>query len=131
MSEPTGEPDVYEAYQHQLAIEHEQACEALKSYFDRLQSLNINTLIISYDGCNDSGAVESITAFDTDNREVQLPKDLDDELTELAEMLLPSGWEINEGAYGQLTLDVPERELLREHNWRVEATEFEAETWRL
>ncbi len=131
MSESESESNLFEEYQQRLAKEHEQACEALKTHFDLLQSLNIDTLIISYDGCNDSGAVESVTAFDANNQEVQLPQDLDEELTELAETLLPFGWEINEGAYGQYTLDVPERELVREHNWRVEATELETETWQL
>ena len=113
MSESESEHNLFGEYQKRLAEEHEQACEALKAHFDRLNRLKINTVVISYDGSSDSGAVESVTAFDVDNQEVQLPQELDDQLTELAETLLPFGWEINEGAYGQYTLDVPERELVR------------------
>lgn len=62
---------------------------------------------------------------------VELPDELHDVLDEAACCLLPAGWEINEGAFGEFVLDVPERRLVREHNWRVESTEYDEEEYAL
>ena len=131
MSEPIGEPSIDEAYQQRLAKDYEQACAARKAHFDRLHELNINTVVITYDFCSDSGPVENVTAFDASNQKVQLPKELDDELTQLAVTLLQFGWEINDSAFGRFVFGVPQRELLREHNWRTVVTESESVTWQV
>ena len=131
MSEPTGGPNLYQEYEQRLAQEREQACETLKVYFDRFHELNINRVIIRYDGGSDSGVVESVTAFDASNQKVQLSKALEAELTQLAQTLLQFGWEIDDSVFGRYIFDVPQRELVREHNWREVVTEFETETWQL
>jgi hypothetical protein len=89
-----------------------------------LQGLGVTSVAIAYDGYGDSGAIEKIQAFQ-DDQEVDCPESISQQLEELAETWLPGGWDINEGAYGELILDVAVQVLTRAHNWRIESTEYE------
>ena len=42
--------------------------------YTKLARLGITSVIIGYDGCGDSGCIESIKALGVDNREVTLPE---------------------------------------------------------
>lgn len=97
---------------------------------DRLIELGVHVVTLEYDGYGDSGSVEAVIA-ETNGTELELPSDVQRELMEAAETLLPDGWENNDGAFGNLTLDVEGRQLTREHNWRIESTEYEEESWTL
>ena len=44
---------------------------------------------------------------------------------------MPDGWPNDAGAFGEFVLNVCDRELTREHNWRVESTEYDEEVWEL
>jgi hypothetical protein len=118
------------AYQARREQERQQACESFAVMCDRLAELSAKIVTIEYDGYGDSGTVETVIA-ESDGTEVELSIDDQNELIAAAESLLPGGWEINEGSYGRLMLDVEERRLTREHNWRVESTEYEEEGWDL
>ncbi|MCG8584116.1 MAG: hypothetical protein MI757_05335 [Pirellulales bacterium] len=97
---------------------------------DQLAEQGVDTLRIAYDGYGDSGSVESITAF-ADKKEMELDDKLHQTLRDAAYDLLPGGWEINEGSYGELVVDVANRQVSREHNWRVESSEYEGDTFAL
>lgn len=129
MSESNPEPSPLARYQQQLAEEREHASGKLAQVCDRLAGLHVGTVEIEYDGYGDSGAVESVTAYGAENQGIKLPCELRNELVQVAEILLPSGWENNDGAFGQFNLDVAKRRLTRQHNWRVESTEYEEEEW--
>ncbi len=131
MSAANSEPDFLQQYRERLAAEHQQACQTLSVLCEQLLSLGVQTVTVAYDGYSDSGTIENVQAFDGANQAIALPDDLEQELIELAETLLPGGWEINEGAFGQFTLDVPQRQLVREHNWRIESSQYEEESWQL
>jgi len=106
------------------------AREALGAICEQLAKLNIQLAKIHYDGYGDSGSVERVTAT-AGEVEIELPEPLSEKLAEAADCLLPFGWEINDGSFGELVIDVAARKVTREHNWRVEETEYEEEEFLL
>ena len=42
--------------------------------YGKLAKLGINSVLITYDGCGDSGCIESISALGADNLEINLPE---------------------------------------------------------
>lgn len=117
-------------YQARRERDREAAREIFATLCECLSELAVKVVTLAYDGYGDSGMVESVIA-EADGTEVNLPDDYQHQLREAAETLLPDGWENNDGAYGQLVLNVEGRQLAREHNWRVESTEYEEENWEL
>jgi hypothetical protein len=96
-----------------------------------LAQLEVTRVIIKYDGYGDEGTIESVDAIAINDQPIDLPKSFEGQLTNACLILLPCGWENNEGAYGELVLDVQQRRLTRQHNWRVESSEYEMEDWTL
>ena len=68
-------------------IAYEQKCaaaSALRAHalplnksalFDALAAAGIQTVVIEFDGCGDSGQLENITGLDAENAEITLPED--------------------------------------------------------
>lgn len=112
-----------------------------------LSDAGIANVVIRYDGAGDSGMFEDAEFFD-DEKQVTLSKDVDVVLTEVppywitkAETEEPKtrtqtlskavadlaydfvnnlnpGWEINDGAFGDVTIDVKQNKMLMVHNLR-------------
>ncbi len=113
--------------------------------FDALASAGIVQVVVVFDGCGDSGQIESTDAQDAAGEvalpdvavEIASPSYADDSIDHhtlpLAEAietmaydLLSSthgGWENNDGAYGEFTFDVATRVILLDHNDRYVAIE--------
>ena len=117
--------------------------------FDALAGAGITAVLVQFDGCGDSGQIESIEARIGEN-----PVDLPDMKIEIArshwgnpeiersvflardaveqiayEFLEEThyGWENNEGAYGEFAFDVAARTITLDYNERItEATVFPA-----
>ena len=130
MSESDSASDWMAAYQQRLERERTEARQAVSNACGELEELGVTEVRIEYDGYGDSGAVEGVAATSPIG-DVELPAALRDELISAAERLLPDGWENNSGAFGELVLDVANRRLTREHNWRVETSEYDEEAWEL
>ena len=122
--------DLLRSYEERIATEHEKARQTVSTLCGQLADLGVATVRFEYDGYGDSGTIEQVRAT-AGEREIELPASLVDDLMAAAEALLPDGWENNEGAFGMLVLNVAERRMTREHNWRVESTEYEEEEWTL
>ncbi len=113
--------------------------------FNALASVGIVNVIVVFEGCGDSGQIESTDAQDATG-EVALPNvtveiaspsyaddSIDRHMLPLAEAiatmaydLLSSthgGWENNDGAYGEFTFDVATRVISLDHNERYVAVE--------
>lgn len=118
-------------YEERREQERKQIRASLKKQLRRLKKLGITSVHLSYDGCGDSGAIEDVKAFGADGGLLDLPDELERELTAAGEQLLPDGWENNDGAFGDLVLDVAGGRLERQHNWRIQESEYEEETWQL
>lgn len=119
--------------------------------FDFLEVRGIVLVTVDFDGCGDSGQIESIFAFD-EHGEVAIPEDklaiaetspavdtstdggepVKDVIETLAYDLLESehgGWENNDGAYGEFRFDVAERTITLACNIRISSAEYSETSW--
>lgn len=133
-----------------LARMHRERDEAQKRSADRLKALcdplariGIQYIVWTYDGSGDSGDIEDQSIYDTNNNEVseeaffnlvaQLPENeqplfigehkMRDDVYEL----LPSGYENNDGGFGEVHLDVENKKIRVEHNQRYTETNYSEE----
>jgi hypothetical protein len=118
MTDDEESSDWYRQWEEQQERERQEGRDAVIAACARLQKLGVTRVTIPYDGCGDSGTVDDPIGYRGDE-EIELPQDLSESLVSAAYNLLPGGWEINEGSSGELTLDIPQRSLRRNHAWRV------------
>ena len=113
--------------------------------FDTLVAVGVTQVIVTFDGYGDSGQVEDVSALSS-GETVNLPEAQitiattswgDDAITERAMPVAEAveqlaydflsethgGWENNDGAYGEFTFDVAERQITLDYNERYTATE--------
>ncbi len=123
--------------------------------FAELDKTPAVSVTVSYNGSGDSGDIESVTGKDADGKEILfggpqcIPSEesfstfngkewvrekreklitLGEALEELAWHALEArhpGWEINEGSYGDLEIDVKERKLTLMHHTIIHDEEYE------
>jgi hypothetical protein len=114
--------------------------------FDVLAAAGVTSVVVHFDGYGDSGQIEDIEAK-TGDQPAELPQvsieiahihwgtpeiqrtthSVRDTIEALAYDFLEqthSGWENNEGAYGDFTFDVAERAITLDYNERVETSEY-------
>lgn len=102
------------------------ARKSLRKYCRQLAKLGVEIVTINYDGYGDSGTVEDPVAL-KDGKPLKLPDKLTELLVQFVEAYLPFGWEINDGACGEVVLNVKDRRFSREHCWRQTSYEHEEE----
>lgn len=122
----------------------------IAALFDALAATGITTVIVTFDGYGDSGQIESIDASNADGAiplptgEIALvqpgegdatehvPTPIEQAIEELAYDLLRdthAGWENNDGAFGELSLNVAARTISLDHNERYTAIESYSHEW--
>jgi hypothetical protein len=90
----------------------------------QLQAAGIDSVQIFYDGCGDSGCIESITYADGQGSAVDVAGKLpmtEEQLTDLFYDLTQArhpGWENNDGAYGEFDWNLKDDALKHTHNDR-------------
>ncbi len=125
-----------EEYQKQKVEHRKHARNQLKEVCQILEPLGITVIEAEYDGCGDSGAIEAITFFSNENEyKGDLPKekykslfsycseeprkvDITEIIDEICCHFIPDGWEINEGSFGILRIDIKNKSINIEHNSR-------------
>ncbi len=119
--------------------------------FDALAAAAIQTVVIEFDGCGDSGQLENITGLGAENTEIPLPDDeiemhevqfegpsisvvkrtVRDVLETLAYDFLEQthdGWENGDGAHGEFTFDVATKSITLDYNERfTDSTNYQHE----
>lgn len=110
--------------------ERQEAFAGLSEVCSQLEGLGVDRVVVTYDGYGDSGCVERVDAFAGES-EVELDESLEGQLATAAERILPLGWENDAGAFGELILNVSERRVVLEHNWRIESCEYSEQEWQL
>lgn len=106
--------------QRRLAAE-----QALRDVLTQLAARAITHIEIEYDGSGDSGDIESVIAS-IGSETVELADETSRVLEDYAYALLQHrepGWEINEGSFGRITINVADRRVTLEHSTRYEAYE--------
>lgn len=117
--------------------EAEQRSQTIKDARDllpKLAEMSIASAEAEYDGYGDQGQIESISFLDKKNKKVVAAKDLESEFERIACDFLEAqraGWEINEGAYGKVVLDVRRKTFMIQHNERFEDSEYSEHEERL
>lgn len=123
----------------------EMSAETIKKFCSVLQSINVAHVEGSYDGSGDSGNMQYRFRIDTprrnpgnnppstqsqffDEREIKrrltegptpiTTPDAVDEFTDAMFNLLPGGWEIDEGSYGDINVDTMTTEIIVQHHER-------------
>jgi hypothetical protein len=104
--------------------------------FAALAEAGIDTVVVCFDGCGDSGQIDAIDAFDRDRNEVPLPTNrkvqlaspitgdpptemsLRDAIETLAYDHLGMSWADNDGAFGKFVFSVLNRSITLEFNER-------------
>lgn len=95
-----------------------KAADKLRRLCDGLAaSTGIKKITYTYSGEGDSGAMEDVTFYPTPS--VEIPETLKSELERCAWEFVPSGFEINDGGYGVLTVDIVEHKMYLEHSERI------------
>ena len=90
----------------------------------QLQEAGVACVHINYDGCGDSGQIESITFTDGDGKPVELVGKTtitEDQLMDLFYDLTQArhpGWENNDGAFGEFEWNLTDDTLKHTHNDR-------------
>jgi hypothetical protein len=139
--EPVADGAAFDQKQREYARRSEEIRTANKAaLFDSLAAAGIKTVIVTFDGYGDSGQIEGINAGEGEQT-IPLPSDRIEiartawespeierqtqTVQEAIETLVydflrqvHSGWEINDGAYGEFTLDVAERTIKLDYNER-------------
>ena len=147
-------PD-FVAYEQKCAAAAALRADALPlnktALFDALAAAGIQTVVIEFDGCGDSGQLENITGLDAANAEIALPEEnieirevqfegprtlvvkrpVRDVLETLAYDFLEQthdGWENGDGGHGEFTFDVATRSITLDYNERfTDSTNYQHE----
>lgn len=110
-----------------------------------LAAAGITSVVVTFDGCGDSGQIENIevkagdafvelpdtpveiarTEFfcETVDRRIEPLREAIETVCYLVLEAKHGGWENNEGAYGEFVLDVAARSITLDFNYRIETTE--------
>ena len=142
--------DAYARYEAQQRARDRLAVQAASTtkdaVFDALARTRVASVTVTFDGSCDDGQIESVVAHDAQANAIALPADLaavtaplwDGSGIETSTMPLAeaiealayaflerahSGWENDDGAYGEFTFDVASRTASLEYNERYTATE--------
>ena len=134
--------------------------ESLKEVCSMLFNAGITLVEVHYDGYGDSGEIEYVLFFKGDKQltddevaSLGLPTSTTEEynhnhkegeslyktvectllkkVEDCAYDFLPGGWEINEGSFGDLKINTEKAKVTREHNFRIEETEYSEEDYEL
>ena len=98
----------------------DQAKQSLRNLAPSMLEKGVRLVVIKYDGSGDEGYVDEITFADVEGKSVQLENDkkMKEELDEIAYVLLPEGWENDEGGYGEVRFEPETAKIRRIHNQR-------------
>ena len=97
-----------EEARHTLAVE----------VFPALLACGVANIEIAYSGYGDSGAIDGVQYRDAAGLRVvrdNIPAGVREKLETCAYAFLPSGFEINDGGQGSLTIDLPSRKITIRH----------------
>lgn len=83
------------------------------------QHPHITAIDAMFDGCGDAGQVEEIRYAGATGEVITGIQELDDAIEEYVYSILPPGWEINDGSFGTIEIDVNARKTECNFSWRA------------
>jgi hypothetical protein len=154
--QPTSTPEIDHAALEQKWREQERRADELRRsnkavLFDTLATAGIDTVVVTFDGYGDSGQIENIDAragaetVTVPSNDIEIARSewgsseidrsvqsVHDAIATLVYDMLRqthSGWENNDGAYGEFTFDVAERTIVLDYNERYTSSEHTSHTF--
>lgn len=109
--------EIMATWQQEKLVRQQEKLKSASLVARELKAVNIESITFCYEGCGDSGAIES-TYWQPDD--INVPSELKSKIETLEELvyeLLPSGWEINEGSAGDVSFDLTSGEININHKW--------------
>lgn len=113
-----------ERYEERQREEKRAAKAALLALVDQLRTAGVSEVIATFSGYGDEGSIERIEFLDAQRQLVSLSEQFPN-LEKTFEVLLPDGFEDNEGSSGVVTLDVERGRVTVDTDWNVIETQNE------
>jgi hypothetical protein len=108
-------------------LEPEQAAAkaALLADCEKLAAAGVTLVAVHFDGSGDDGVTEDVRCYDCEDYDYERkPVEHDaSHLQDHFDALVPCGFEIDAGGFGDVVLDVNARKITVEHNQRIEDCE--------
>lgn len=112
-----------------LEPEQAKAKAALLAECEKLAADGVTLVAVHFDGVGDEGVTEDVRCYESEDYDYgrkPLARDAS-RLQDYFEALVPCGFEINAGGFGDVVLDVKARKITVEHSERYE--EFATNTY--
>ena len=105
-----------------LEPEQSAAKAALLAECEKLAAARVTFVAVHFDGVGDQGVTENAKCYDSEDYDYERkPVEYDaSHLQDHFDALVPCGFEINAGGFGDVVLDVKARKVKVEHNDRFE-----------
>ena len=110
-------------YDELLLQQQAKAKAAILAECDNLAATGITFVASHFDGCGDEGVTEDVKCYDSDEYVYEQGEHLAHDTSHLQEhfeALVPYGYEISSGGFGDVILDVRTRKITVERNDRFE-----------
>lgn len=111
-------------YEERCRGEKKAAKATLLALIDQLRAAGVNEVIATFSGYGDEGSIETIEFLDVAKRAIAV-QDQFPNLEKTFSVLLPDGFEDNDGSSGTLTLNVEQARIAADIDWNVTTTENE------
>ncbi len=111
-----------ERYEERQREEKKAAKVALLALVDQLRTAGVSEVIATFSGYGDEGRIEEIEFLDAQRQPASLSKEFPN-LEKTFDVLLPDGYEDNEGSSGVVTLDVEHGRITVDTNWNIIETQ--------
>lgn len=89
-----------------------------------LAKAGIRRIDVTYSGYGDSGAIDDITCYGDEDKELPLDAELRDHVCQLAYEIVPPGFENNDGGEGVIKIDLVNGKYHLHHGERVSSVEW-------
>lgn len=112
--------------------EKKAALELIGSIAPDLFVDGVHSVNVEYEGYGDSGGIERISFYDVAGNEISRIKKaaaVEEIIRKAVLELLPSGFENNDGGYGEVTIELDRSEIKIEHNQRFTDSTYSEETF--
>lgn len=119
--------DMLAAYKKEEAERQKKAKKELKQIGAELFLLGVARVVGEYSGEGDSGDMETISYFDINNEPVKSNKKITEHKEQLIQCLwqfIPSGFENNEGGFGEVDFEIAQNRVMCKHNERITETNY-------
>jgi hypothetical protein len=105
-----------ESWEEREARQRKESEARFHTACEVLQRLDIHIVEVAYDGSGDEGFIQKVHYQPEPS--AGIPEGLQNQIEDYAYHQLPGGWEINEGSYGTMRINVRTRKAHCDHHWR-------------